>query len=87
MGCRVTSGTCGAIIALAATASQLLVGLLVLLNLGPLAQSRLMGGDLAGHDLRLALSVFATFALLHRLASATCFQRHPRATRRNTRSG
>ncbi len=59
-----------AIVTLAASATQLLVGLWVLLSLGPLAQRRLMGGDMVG-TLGLAVSVVVTFWLLHRLAHAT----------------
>ncbi len=66
----VSAARTSAAIALTATAVQLLVGLLVLLSLGTLSQSRLMGGDWLGTSC-LALSVLATFALLHRLATAS----------------
>jgi hypothetical protein len=75
----------GAIVALAATALQLLVGIWVLLTLDPFAQSRLLGGDWPGTAC-LAVGVLATFWLLHQLAACS-FTRVTRSDARRIVAG
>jgi hypothetical protein len=70
-----------AIVALTATAAQILVGIWLLVRLGPVAQSRLLGSDITG-SISLGLSVLATFWLLHLLAAASFAQLTRRDARR-----
>ena len=68
-------------IALAATALQILVGTWVLVQIGPVPQHRLLGGDAWATSL-LALAVLSVLMLLQQLAELSFSQPERRRTRR-----